>query len=97
MAENITVKLFTLIVVSTLRIILRQKTNAVERTKMQYKCILNSENINKHHEYNTSVNCIKSLIGFENLVAFTRKLCCLKRAIEYVFAFNHGNIFFQGK
>lgn len=47
-------KTITLIVVSILRIILRQKANVAERAKMLYKQTL--ETVNKYHEYNTSVS-----------------------------------------
>ena len=45
---------------------LRQKANVMEKTKMKYKWTL--ENINKYHEYKTSVSYTKSLIlAFEDL------------------------------
>lgn len=65
------------------------------------------ESVNKY-ECNTGVSYMKSLItAFENflnvkslliiftkLVTFTKKLCCLHRPIEYVFAFSNDNTFF---
>ena len=56
----------TLIVVSFLRILLRQKANVAEKTKMQNKCTL--ENVNKY-EHSTSVSYIKSIIiALENFI-----------------------------
>ena len=50
-----------------MRIILKQKTNVAERTKMQKKRTL--ENVKKYREYNISVSYIKSLsIGFDNFI-----------------------------
>ena len=72
---------------------------------MQNKWTLESVNI---YESNTGVSYMKSLMtAFENflnvkslliiltkLVAFTKKLYCLHRPIEYVFAFSNDNTFF---
>ena len=91
------VKAITLIAVSTLRIILQLRANVAKRIKMQYKLTL--ENTNKYHEYNTRVSHIKSLITeyffnvFTKWVSLTRKQCCLDKPIEYIFAFNDGNVF----
>ena len=56
LAENIIVKLITFIVFSLLRTILREKANAVERTKKQNQGTL--KNANKYHEFNTSASYI---------------------------------------
>ena len=56
LAENIIVKLITFIVFSLLRTILREKANAVERTKKQNQGTL--KNVNKYHEFNTSASYI---------------------------------------
>ena len=63
------VKAITLIAVSTLRVILRQRANVAKRIKIQYKLTL--ENTNKY-EYNTSVSHIKSLITEYFFNVFTK-------------------------
>ena len=90
-------------------IVLIQKANVVERTKMRYKWTF--ENINKYHEYNTSVSHMKSQIivfgnfyiwqklfaHFHQISSFTRKWCCPYRPIECEFALSNGNILFSGE
>ena len=109
LVENIIVKLIIFTVFSLLRTILREKANAVERTKIQNQGTL--KNINKYREFNTSASYIMLLtiafatfintkiflINFNKLVTFPRKRCCLAWAHKICICFQQWQYLFSGE